>query len=126
MSNASAPKNIEAMLKQSPLVGEAVVIGDRRKYLTALVTLDEPTARKLLPSGDLTKAPEIRSTIQAKIDEVNQSLARVEQIKKFVILPSAFGIDTGELTPTMKIKRKVVAQKYAREIDSMYVEDTGA
>ncbi|HEY5926921.1 MAG TPA: long-chain fatty acid--CoA ligase, partial [Kofleriaceae bacterium] len=86
-----APKNIEAMIKQSPLVGEAVVIGDRRKYLTALVTLDEPTARKVLPSGDLSKAPEIRSTIQAKIDEVNQSLARVEQIKKFVILPSAFG-----------------------------------
>ncbi len=121
-----APKNIEAMIKQSPLVGEAVVIGDRRKYLTALVTLDEPAARKLLPSGDLTQAPEIRSTIQAKIDEVNQALARVEQIKKFVILPSAFGIDTGELTPTMKIKRKVVAQKYAREIDSMYGEDTGA
>jgi long-chain acyl-CoA synthetase len=115
-----APKNIEAMLKQLPLVGEAVVIGDRRKYLTALVTLDEPTARKVLPSGDLTKAPEIRSTIQAKIDEVNESLARVEQIKKFVILPKAFGIDTGELTPTMKIKRKVVTQKYAREIDSMY------
>ncbi|HEY5944937.1 MAG TPA: AMP-dependent synthetase/ligase, partial [Kofleriaceae bacterium] len=118
-----APKNIEAMIKQSPLVGEAVVIGDRRKYLTALVTLDEPAARKLLPSGDLAKAPEIRSTIQAKIDEINQQLARVEQIKKFVILPAAFGIDTGELTPTMKIKRKVVAQKYAREIESMYIED---
>jgi long-chain acyl-CoA synthetase len=118
-----APKNIEAMLKQSPLIGEAVVIGDRRKYLTALVTLDEPAARKLLPSGDLTKAPEIRSTIQAKVDEINQALARVEQIKKFVILPTAFGIDSGELTPTMKIKRKVVAQKYAREIESMYVED---
>jgi long-chain acyl-CoA synthetase len=118
-----APKNIEALIKQSPLVGEAVVIGDRRKYLTALVTLDEQAARKLLPSGDLTKAPEIRSTIQTTIDEVNHQLARVEQIKKFVILPAAFGIDTGELTPTLKIKRKVVAQKFAREIESMYVED---
>jgi long-chain acyl-CoA synthetase len=120
-----APKNIEAMIKQSPLVGEAVVIGDRRKYLTALVTLDEPAARKLLPSGDLTKATEIRSSIQATIDEVNQTLARVEQVKKFVILPAAFGIDSGELTPTMKIKRKVVAQKYASEIESMYVDDGG-
>jgi long-chain acyl-CoA synthetase len=119
-----APKNIEAMIKQLPLVGEAVVIGDRRKYLTALVTLDEPSARKVLPSGDLTKAPEIRTTIQAKIDEVNESLARVEQIKKFVILPKAFGIDSGELTPTMKIKRKVVAQMYAREIEGMYTEDS--
>ena len=120
-----APKNIEALIKQSPLVGEAVVIGDRRKYLTALVTLDEPAARKLLPSGDLTKAPEIRSTIQTQIDTVNQTLARVEQIKKFVILPSAFGIDSGELTPTMKIKRKVVAQKYASEIEAMYADDGG-
>jgi long-chain acyl-CoA synthetase len=54
---------------------------------------------------------------------VNQSLARVEQVKKFKVLPRPFGIDTGELTPTLKIKRKVVAQKYAREIDSMYGED---
>jgi long-chain acyl-CoA synthetase len=118
-----APKNIEAMLKQSPLVGEAVVIGDRRKYLTALITLDEAAARKLLPSGDLTKAPEIRSTIQTKVDEINQALARVEQIKKFAILAMPFGIDSGELTPTLKIKRKVVAQKYASEIEAMYRDD---
>ncbi|HEU4614649.1 MAG TPA: long-chain fatty acid--CoA ligase [Kofleriaceae bacterium] len=118
-----APKNIEAMIKQSPLVGEAVVIGDRRKYLTALITLDEAAARKLVPDGDLTQAPEIRSAIQSTIDEANQALARVEQIKKFVILARPFGIDTGELTPTMKIKRKVVAQKYAREIESMYAQD---
>jgi long-chain acyl-CoA synthetase len=108
-----APKNIEAMLKQSPLVGEAVVIGDRRKYLTALVTL-EPTHQ--------VPAEQVRSTIQAKIDEVNQSLARVEQIKKFTVLAQPFGIDSGELTPTMKIKRKVVAQKYAREIEAMYAD----
>ena len=67
---------------------------------------------------------EIRSQIQVTIDLVNQSLARVEQVKKFAILAKPFGIDTGELTPTMKIKRKVVAQMYAREIESMYVEET--
>jgi len=114
-----APKNIEAMIKQSPLVGEAVVIGDRRKYLTALVTVDETAARDLNPS-------EIRSAIQTKLDEINQSLARVEQIKKFAILPTPFGIDSGELTPTMKIKRSVVAKKYAKEIESLYAEEASA
>jgi long-chain acyl-CoA synthetase len=110
-----APKNIEAAIKELPIVGEAVVIGDRRKYLTALVTLEPTAADKV--SGD------IRSTIQAKIDEVNRSLARVEQVKKFAILERPFGIDTGELTPTMKLKRKVIAQKYAREIEAMYSDD---
>ena len=110
-----APKNIEAALKQSPLIGEAVVIGDRRKYLTVLLTLDDAVAGKLQPAA-------IQSAIQARIDEVNQTLARVEQVKKFAILPRPFGIDTGELTPTMKIKRKVVANKFAREIDAMYVD----
>ena len=119
-----APKNIEAMIKTSPLVGEAVVIGDRRKFLTALVTLDEVAARKVSPDGALHTSSEIRSAIQVTIDTANQSLARVEQIKKFAILARPFGIDSGELTPTMKIKRKVVAQKFEREIESMYSEDT--
>jgi len=121
-----APKNIEALIKQSPVVGEAVVIGDRRKYLTALVTLDEVAARKV--ARDTTDAlhehPQINSTVQAAIDSANQTLARVEQVKKFKILPVPFGIDSGELTPTMKIKRKVVAQKYAREIESMYTDES--
>jgi len=110
-----APKNIEAALKESSLVGEAVVIGDRRKFLTALITLG-PGADKLSPD-------EVRAKIQAQLDTVNQRFARVEQVKKFAILPVPFGIDTGELTPTMKIKRKVVAQKYAREIDAMYADE---
>ena len=111
-----APKNIEAMIKTSPLVGEAVVIGDRRKYLTALVTLDEAAAKQL-PEA------EVRAAIQKTIDEANRVLARVEQIKKFAILAKPFGIDSGELTPTMKIKRKVVAQKFANEIDQMYASE---
>jgi long-chain acyl-CoA synthetase len=114
-----APKNIEAMIKTSPLVGEAVVIGDRRKYLTALVTLDEAAAKQL-GASDITQ---IRAAIQKTIDEANQSLARVEQVKKFAILAKPFGIDSGELTPTMKIKRKVVAQKFASEIDQMYADE---
>jgi long-chain acyl-CoA synthetase len=122
-----APKNIEAALKESPLVGEAVVIGDRRKYLTALVTLDEDAARKLAPSGtepaQLAGTTEVRAAVQHQVDEVNKSLARVEQIKKFAILARPFGIATGELTPTMKIKRKTISQMYQREIDAMYTED---
>ena len=90
-----APKNIEAALKESLLISEAMVIGDRRKFLSALIS----------------------------IDEANRVLARVEQIKKFAILAKPFGIDSGELTPTMKIKRKVVAQKFANEIDQMYVDE---
>jgi long-chain acyl-CoA synthetase len=111
-----APKNIEASLKQSPLVGEAVVIGDRRKFLSCLVTIDDIAAKGLAPDA-------IRAAVQSQVDQVNESLARVEQIKKFVILAKPFGIDSGELTPTMKIKRKVVAQMYATEIESMYVDD---
>jgi long-chain acyl-CoA synthetase len=110
-----APKNIEAMIKTSPLVGEAVVIGDRRKYLTALVTLGDAAAK--------LDDKAIRTAIQKTIDEANQTLARVEQVKKFAILSKPFGIDSGELTPTMKIKRKVVAQKFAREIDQMYADE---
>jgi len=110
-----SPKNIEALIKTSPLVGEAVVIGDRRKYLTALITL-EPTA------ASQVNTDEARVQVQAAIDSANQTLARVEQVKKFAILARPFGVDTGELTPTLKIKRKAVAQLYAREIESMYAD----
>lgn len=110
-----APKNIEAALKELPLISEAVVIGDRRKFLTALITLDETVDR-----GD---AASIHSQLQAHVDKVNEAFARVEQVKKFTILDRPFGIDTGELTPTMKLKRSVIAAKYAAEIEAMYADD---
>ncbi len=120
-----APKNIEAALKQSPLIAEAVVIGDRKKYLTVLLTLDEAAAQKLAPdqSGNaLAEAPAVRAAIQQQVNDVNQTLARVEQIKKFTILARQFGIVTGELTPTMKLRRKVITERYQREIDAMYTD----
>ena len=121
-----APKNIEAALKQSPLISEAVVIGDRRKYLVALITLDDAVAAKLAPgqvgAEQLAGAPQIRAAIQRQVDEVNETLARVEQVKKFTILSRPFGIATGELTPTMKLKRKVISQQFAREIEAMYTD----
>jgi long-chain acyl-CoA synthetase len=119
------PKNIEHLIKQSPLVGEAVVIGDRRKYLTCLITLDpDGVAAFDRTHGIASEAPhesaEIRAEIQRQIDRANQELARVEQIKKFAILPRVFSIESGELTPTMKLKRNVVQRTCAREIESMY------
>ena len=108
-----APKNIEAALKQLPLITEAVVIGDRRHYLTALITIDEALAAALASGA-------VRAQVQAQVDRVNHTLARVEQIKKFAVLPRAFSLDTGELTPTLKLRRKVIAARYEREIEAMY------
>ncbi|MBI2394197.1 MAG: AMP-binding protein [Deltaproteobacteria bacterium] len=124
------PKNIEGALKQHPLVGEAVVIGDRRKYLTCLVTLDPEATAKWAQERGLDGArahelPEVRAEIQRQIDRVNQDLARVEQVKKFAVLDKVFGIDTGELTPTLKLKRNVVQKKFADQIDALYSGDEG-
>jgi long-chain acyl-CoA synthetase len=118
-----SPKNIENALKEHPLVAEAVVIGDRKKYLTALLILDEPAFERFAKEKGFAAsrdAPEVRAELQRAVDEVNTHLARVETVKKFTILPRAFSIETGELTPTMKIKRRVVADMYIREIDAMY------
>ena len=122
-----APKNIEAAIKESPLVSEAVVIGDRRKYLVALVTLDDAAAAEWMKGRGLSGKPhesaELRAEVQRTIDAVNTKLARVEQVKKFSILPRQFAIETGELTPTLKIKRKIVNQNFAAEIAAMYADE---
>jgi long-chain acyl-CoA synthetase len=123
-----SPKNIEAAIKDSPLVSEVVVIGDRRKFLSALITLDDAAAKAFLGDrasvGALHEHADISAAIQQQIDQVNEKLARVEQVKKFTILPRQFGIDTGELTPTLKVKRKAVNQNFSREIEAMYVESS--
>ncbi len=121
-----APKNIEAAIKDSPLVSEAVVIGDRRKYLVALITLDDDAAQGWLDrrggSGPVHSNALLLAELQRVVDEVNAKLARVEQIKRFTVLPRQLGIDTGELTPTLKVKRKAVNANFSREIEAMYVE----
>jgi long-chain acyl-CoA synthetase len=111
------PANLETEIKQSPLVSQCVVVGDRRPYLVALVTLDEEETAKLEPGTDL------RALVAAHIDEVNEKFARVEQVKKFAILDHDLSQETGELTPTLKVKRAVVADKYAGEIERLYAED---
>jgi long-chain acyl-CoA synthetase len=127
-----APKNIEAAIKDHPIVGEAVVIGDRRKFLTAVISLDAERAVTFAEEHDLDKdklsdSPQLNGILQDHIDEVNKELARVEQVKKFAVLKHSFSHEAGpngapELTPTLKVKRKVVNEKYADVIESMYAE----
>jgi long-chain acyl-CoA synthetase len=122
-----SPANIEARLKQIPLVSQAVAIGDRRKYISALLTLDPEAARSWAQQnrveGDLaaiSESEELIAEVQRGLDVANQDLARVEQVKRFAILPADWEPGGDELTPTMKLKRKPIAQKYAGEIESLY------
>jgi len=122
------PTQIESQLKFSPFLTDAVVIGEGRRYVTALVMIDlEHVARfaqdHAIPYTDfasLTRAPEIVALIGAEIEGLNPRLARVEQIKDFRIIDQLLTAEDEELTPTMKLKRKVIATKYAALIDSMY------
>jgi long-chain acyl-CoA synthetase len=123
-----APQNIENQLKFSPYINDAVVIGDRRKYLVALIAIDEDNVIKYAQDNkiqfgtyaSLTQAPEIKHLIQKEVDQVNKTMARVEQIKKFSILPKKLYEETGEVTPTMKVKRKYVNQAFKDIIENMY------
>jgi long-chain acyl-CoA synthetase len=121
-----APKNIEASLKDTRLINEAVVIGDRRKFLTALVTLDEEAVDDYLKNhgnghnGDLSENPAIKKAIDEAVETVNSKLAQVETIKKYTILKRNLTVEDGELTPTLKVKRKIVNEHFANEIEAMY------
>ncbi len=123
-----APQNLETMLKQIPLVSLAVVVGDKKKYLAALLTpnLDhiyDFAKKKKIDINDvnaLVTNNAILAEIQKDINVMNKRLAKVEQIKKFTLLPTEFAIETGELTATMKIKRKVINTRYQNKIDGLY------
>ena len=122
------PSEWENELKFSPYVTDAVVIGDKRPYLTALIMIDQENVEKFAQDHDvpfsnyasLTRAPEVRALVQVEIDKVNAKFARVEQIKKFHLLETQLTAEDEELTPTMKLKRKLVQQKYAPQIEAMY------
>jgi long-chain acyl-CoA synthetase len=122
-----APAGIEAALKRCELIAEAVVVGERRRYLTALLTLDPEAVRRLgdgpgAGAGGPQVAPAVLERLEAAMDETNRRLARVEQIRKFRVLPAALTIEAGELTPTMKVRRQVVYERYAPLIDEMYAD----
>ncbi|BDG01566.1 AMP-dependent synthetase/ligase [Anaeromyxobacter oryzae] len=123
-----APQNLENELKTDPLVSQVVVHGDKRKFLSALITLNEENARRWaadnrLPAGEgLHQDPRMRARIQQAVDALNAKQASYATIKKFAILPRDFTQDTGELTPTLKVKRKVVTQRYREVLDAFYAE----
>ena len=122
------PTEIENELKFSPYVTDAVVIGDARPYLVVLIMIDQENVEKYAQDHDvpfsnyasLTRAPEVRALIQDEIDRVNKKFARVEQVKKFHLIDAQLTAEDEELTPTMKLKRKLVQKKYAPQIEAMY------
>jgi long-chain acyl-CoA synthetase len=130
----TAPANIEAMLKSISPVGNAVVIGERRNYLTALLTLDPDklpalAKQRTLPGDakEAAKDPRFIEYLRGQIEaEVNPKLSRFETIKKFAVLPEDFTVAGGELTPSLKVKRAAVEKKYASVIDGLYEEKASA
>ena len=123
-----APQVLENMLKYSPWISQAVVIGDRRAYLTALLTLDQEKVTQFAEQksiahkdfAELTHHPDIQQLVDNAVAEVNAQLARVEQIKKWIVLERDFAQEHDEMTPTMKVRRKAIVEKYADTIESMY------
>ncbi|MBK9070698.1 MAG: long-chain fatty acid--CoA ligase [Myxococcales bacterium] len=124
-----APQNIEGKLKTiSPYIGQVVVHGDKRNFCSALLTLDEEAIRKWATDNgiaattyaEIVGSPQATALVQEAIDELNSGLAKYETIKKFAILPRDFTIEEGELTPSLKVKRKFGEKKYAAMLDKMY------
>ena len=129
-----APQMIEGQLKMDPLVSQAVVIGDQRKYVTTLLALNLEAARKHLAEighevpkddGAVIASPAIKERIDLKIRDLNGRLGSWEQVKYFRVLPRELTENDGELTPTLKVKRKVVSERYRELIDSMYEGQAG-
>jgi long-chain acyl-CoA synthetase len=121
------PANIENDLKQSRWVSQAVMYADRRPYPVALITLDPeeiaPWAEQQGLPGDLAQLcdePKVHELIQGVVDDVNRHYAQVEQIKRFMVLDHDLSQETGELTPTLKVKRNVIYDKYAEDLDRLY------
>jgi long-chain acyl-CoA synthetase len=122
-----SPANIEARLKQIPLVSQAVAIGDRRKFISALLTLDPEAAHAWAREHgadpdleSLAENEELVTEVERGMEAANRELARVEQVKKFKILPVDWESGGDELTPTMKLKRRPITEKYADEIEALY------
>ena len=111
-----APQNLENALKASRFVSQAIVIGDRRPYVTALVTLDYA---EVSSSGT-----DPQKLVQRLVDDVNRDRTRVEQIKRFVILPRDFSQEEGEVTPTLKLRRRVIHEHFADEIEELYAAES--
>ncbi|MGI8607607.1 MAG: AMP-dependent synthetase/ligase [Candidatus Dormibacteria bacterium] len=122
-----SPSNIETALKQQPFVGTVVALGDNRPFMSCLFTIDPEQVAALAAEVDaepdaakLAENLKVHAIFQRAVDAINQNLSNVERVKKFTILPGDLSVDGGELTPTLKVKRKVVNEKYARQIEAIY------
>src|SRR5262249_52603486 len=118
---------VENLLKLQPHVSQAVLIRDNRKFCTALVTLDQPAVEEWakekglsVPPDSLATHPDVQQLIESEVAAVNEQLASWESVKYVRVLPGDFSPESGELTPSLKVKRKVVATRYADVIESMY------
>jgi len=125
-----APQNLENALKTTQIISQVMIHGDRRKYVSALVTINEDVAKKLLAEkgvnglsyADMGKRAEVHEEIQKAFDALNATLPSYETVKKFRELEQDLTLESGDLTPTLKVKRKVVTTKYMKQLDSMYDE----
>ena len=126
-----APQNLENLLKADPYISQAMVYGDCRPYLTAVLTLELDETCRYAQAHDLAvdtmpalaAHPQIHQLIAARVTQINQQLASYETVKKFIIAPNDFTPESGELTPTLKVKRKIVTQKYQEQLDRLYSTD---
>lgn len=125
-----APSNIENYLKESPIVGHAMAIGDGRPYVVAVMTLDgeiaplvaQQAGLEFADLADLATKPQIQAMAQAAVDAANTRLSRPEQVKRWALLPTEWTAESAELTPTLKLKRRVVTSNYAEHIEALYSE----
>ena len=123
-----APQVIENKLKESPFVEQLMVVGENEKFVSALIVPSFENLKgwsakngvEYTSDEDIVRNPEVIKLIQDEVDECNTNFGHVEQIKKFKVLPNDWGIDTGELTPTMKVKRKVVMENHKKDILDLY------
>jgi long-chain acyl-CoA synthetase len=122
-----APQNLENDLKASRFVSQALVVGDRRPYAVALITLDEPEIRRWAseqgldgPMRDLAHDERVLALVQSIVDDVNRDRSRFEQIKRFAVLPRDFELEQGEITPTLKLRRRVCIDHFSAEVDALY------
>lgn len=123
-----APQRLENLLKLSPLISNVLIHGDLKKYVIALITLDKANVINLAKTkainyddySKLTQSPAVQDAIRKVVAEVNSQLANHESIKKFAILPQEFTVEAGELTPSLKVKRKLLDKKFSKEIEQLY------
>jgi long-chain acyl-CoA synthetase len=129
-----APQPLEAKLKTSPWISEAVLLGDRRPYVICLIVPNfaaleaEAGARGWSTANrdELTRRPEVRALYAAEIERLNADLAQFEKVKKFELLPRELSQESGELTPTLKVKRRVITQKFSDTIERLYASGAAA